>query len=108
MESGGPFGHVWALLWMCSREEEQGKETGESEVTLCVCGWSRAGWAGQGSRKAFAHLQGFLLSLLVQAGADFHVSYFGFLLCRVGMSFLQRAENGQGREGSLALENQSE
>lgn len=29
----------------------------------------------------------------------FHVSYFGFLLCRVGMSFLQRAENGrEGRE----------
>ena len=29
----------------------------------------------------------------------FHVSYFGFLLCRVGMSFLQRPENGrEGRE----------
>ena len=67
------------------------------KFTLCGCGWSRAGWDGQGSRKAFAHLQGFLL--LYKQVLYFHVSYFGFLVCRVGMSFLQRPENvREGRE----------
>lgn len=94
----GPFGHVWAPLWMCSREEEQGKETGESEV-YPLCLWmvkSRLGWAGK--QKAFAHLQGFLLSLLVKQVLYFHVSYFGSCFAELVCPFC-RGQKTPGREG---------
>lgn len=104
---GVGVGYGVGSLWPCvgtfvdvfTREEEQGKETGESEV-YPLCLWmvkSRLGWAGK--QKLFAHLRKFLLSCLYKQVLYFRVSYFGFLLCRVGMSFLQRAENGrEGRE----------
>ena len=73
------------------------------KFTLCGCGWSRAGWAGQGSRKAFAHLQGFLLSLLVQAGALFPRKLFWILALQSWYVPSAEARKQQGREGSLAL-----
>lgn len=73
------------------------------KFTLCVCGWSRAGWAGQGSRKAFAHLQGFLLSLLVQAGALFPRKLFWILALQSWYVLSAEGRKRQGREGSLAL-----
>ena len=97
----GPFGHVWAPLWMCSWEEEQGKETGESEV-YSLWLWmvkSRLGWAGK--QEGFCPSPG--ISALVQAGALFPRKLFWILSLQSWYVLSAEARKRQGREGSLAL-----